>query len=387
MCQVGVDPRQLKCDVLRVAVLSLGRRVGALFGYYAARALATKCSVMALISRQAENRGEWWDLPLASLVEIDTPGSVMALVSGSLNVWGLLPARARIAQFAPDVIYVPMQSPLTPVLSGLLKGIPRVLTEHDPLLHRGDRGAAKLLLQHIHLRQATRVIVLSKKLVPMITSRGFPASRVDVIPHGSFEYYRERATGTGNRNSRRPTLLFFGRFQPYKGLSVLLDAFAEVRAAIPSARLRIVGSGSFSQYRESAARITGIELTNRWVADEEVGNYFLNADAVVLPYTEASQSGVVAIAASFGLPVVASDVGGLGEQVKHGVSGLLVPPGSAQALAEACVAVLRDCDLRARLSQGANWVAENEMNWGRIGDLLYDTCQKAVRNHRRGSSE
>lgn len=363
---------------MRIALVFLGRRGGPAYSYCAAQALAGKCELMAVVSSQSENVSCWRNLPLDDLEEVDTFGGLREAIRRGFCLPGVLRIVRRVKAFRPDVIYIPMSSPLTPLVCSGLRAVPEVLTIHDPILHPGDRGLLKRVFAHVSISQASRIVTLSSVFVPALRAKGIDPSCIDVIPHGHLGHYRAISAQTAAAERRGPTLLFFGRFEPYKGLGVLLEAFAAVKNAVPGARLCIVGNGDFSAYRARAAAIPDVEVINRWVRDEEVAGYFNGADVLVLPYTEASQSGVVAIAASFGVPTVASNTGGLAEQVQDGVNGLLVPPAEPAALAWACISVLSDAGLRARLAAGAKRMAEGTMSWAAIGDQIYESCRKAM---------
>ena len=143
-----------------------------------------------------------------------------------------------------------------------------------------------------------------------------------------------------------PLLLFFGFVRPYKGLNVLLEALSAIHVQMP-VHLLVVGEiwGSSEKYRAQIQRLgisDHVTLVNEYVPDEHLGHYFRAADVVVLPYVSATQSGVVQLAFGYGLPVIASRVGGLPEVVRDGETGLLVPPGDPGALAAAIVRFFRD---------------------------------------------
>lgn len=143
-----------------------------------------------------------------------------------------------------------------------------------------------------------------------------------------------------------PLLLFFGFVRPYKGLNVLLEALSAVHVQMP-VHLLVVGEiwGSSEEYRAQIQRLgisDHVTLINEYVPDEHLAHYFRAADVVVLPYVSATQSGVVQLAFGYGLPVIASRVGGLPEVVRDGETGLLVPPGDPDALAAAIVRFFRD---------------------------------------------
>lgn len=121
----------------------------------------------------------------------------------------------------------------------------------------------------------------------------------------------------------------------YKGLDLLLAAWRDIQQRQPQAELMIAGAGDLTPYAQQFASLTGIICTNRWIDDAEIPRFFAAADAVVLPYREASQSGVTCQAYAAGLPIVATPVGGLVEQVIDGQTGILATDGSAGALAAA----------------------------------------------------
>jgi len=130
-------------------------------------------------------------------------------------------------------------------------------------------------------------------------------------------------------------LLFYGFIRAYKGLDVLLDAFAELSGHY---RLMIAGE-AYEPFAPYAAKISNlpnasaIEVRERYIPDEETRLLFSAADVCVLPYHQATQSGIALIAYQFQLPLLATDVGGFREYVEDGVTGILVPPNNKKALA------------------------------------------------------
>lgn len=133
--------------------------------------------------------------------------------------------------------------------------------------------------------------------------------------------------------------LFFGYVRKYKGLHVLLDA---VKEAESDSALKLVVAGEFYEdekpYREQIESLgigDRVKLFSDYIPNEEVATYFSAADVVVLPYIDATQSGIAQIAYNFDKPVIATEAGGLSETVIHEKTGLIVPSGSAAALAGA----------------------------------------------------
>jgi glycosyltransferase involved in cell wall biosynthesis len=121
----------------------------------------------------------------------------------------------------------------------------------------------------------------------------------------------------------------------------------------------IAGEGeNISTYRRKMEDPQFFEIRNRYIPDREAAQLFLDADIVVLPYVEASQSGVLAIANAFAKPVIVTNVGELGQAVANGVSGLVVPPADERSLADTILKLATDGALRARLGNMGHVLAD-----------------------------
>lgn len=134
----------------------------------------------------------------------------------------------------------------------------------------------------------------------------------------------------------KKTILFFGFIRDYKGLDLLIDAFSKLNDEY---QLVIAGEvyGAFDEYQKQIDRLPNKERCYpfvRYISDHEVPIFFGAADNVVLPYKSATQSGISAIAYHFGIPIIATDVGGLKEIIRHGKTGLIVDHPVAEEIAE-----------------------------------------------------
>lgn len=142
-------------------------------------------------------------------------------------------------------------------------------------------------------------------------------------------------------------ILFFGYIREYKGLDVLIAAMPEILKSVPDAHLLIVGESyepikKYEDLIDAHGIRANTTLINRFVANEEVGQYYAASDVVVLPYRSATQSGILNIAYGFGKPVIVTDVGGLGEFVVEGKTGFLIPPEQPGAIASSVVKFYRE---------------------------------------------
>lgn len=364
--------------MMRVLLIYLGRRGGgAIYSLEVAKALQRRCELTAVVSAQALNLQEWKATDI-DLIEVPTYENSVGLIASTFNLLKQDALVKRIKRLLPDVLYYPMVHFWTPLINIRLLHVPKVVTIHDPILHKGERNLILRLLQEASMRQATRVILLSNVFAGVLRERGIPESKIDIIPHGEFSYYLRKSAARRAVVNKEKSILFFGRISPYKGIEVLLEAYPLIKSRVPETRLLIVGSGDMSPYQNLVKKLEGIIVVNRWIADEEVAGFFERASLVVLPYVEATQSGVIPIAYAFGLPVVATRTGGIPEQVIDGVTGLLVPPGDRKTLADACVRLLLNDDERNKMGRTGQKLAMTKWNWDLVTEMVYQSCVKAI---------
>lgn len=151
-------------------------------------------------------------------------------------------------------------------------------------------------------------------------------------PHPMFSNFGERveraeACRALGLDANLQYLLFFGLIREYKGLDILLEAWSRVRRD----GQKLIVAGEFYDDKERYAPLfarlgASVVLHDRFIADADVKYYFSVADALVLPYRTATQSGVTQIAYNFHLPMIVTDVGGLPEIVPDDKVGYVCPP-------------------------------------------------------------
>ncbi len=147
-------------------------------------------------------------------------------------------------------------------------------------------------------------------------------------------------------------LLFFGYIRHYKGLDILLNAMPDLVKTNQNYKLLVVGEfyqdeNKYSELIKSLNVGSSVKVVSKYVPNEAVGNYYSAADLVVLPYRSATQSGILNIAYGFSKPVLVTRVGGLGEFVDHGKTGLVIEPDSP---AEIISGVKKFFELREKLN-------------------------------------
>jgi len=268
----------------------------------------------------------------------------------------------RIRSFDPDVIHLQQGHLWFNLALPFLRRYPLVLTIHDHTYHPGDRESQRTpqAAMTFGFRRADRVIVHGTALRRgAVEKRGLREDVVHVVPHVAIGD-RPPPNGAGANGH---VVLFFGRIWPYKGLEYLIRAEPLVAAELPDVRFVIAGKGEdLGRYRRLMAHPERFTVHEEFVSNEKRSELFGQASVVVLPYVEASQSGVVPVAYAHGKPVVATAVGALPEVVEDGRTGFLVPPRDEVALAGAIVRLLADPTLARALGTRARRKLEAELS-------------------------
>jgi glycosyltransferase involved in cell wall biosynthesis len=293
-----------------------------------------------------------------------------------LLAWRIL---GELRSFAPDVVHFLGESVLWLVLAlPWLRRWPLIVTVHEVDFHPGDVQAQTLPMGPIRLfrRSMDAAIVHGQDQAERLAADGIrPPGGTHVVPHPVLDRHARLAGGAATTEATPPgpRLLFFGRVMLYKGLAVLLAAGDELIRRHPDLRLVVAGTGAeLDRLRAELARRPWVDVLDAYVPDSAVAGLFRAADIVVLPYIEASQSGVAALAAGFAKPVVASATGELGQLVEATGMGLVVPPGEPRALALAIARLLEDAALRAGCSAAAAAAAEGPMSAASVAGLTLE---------------
>jgi glycosyltransferase involved in cell wall biosynthesis len=241
--------------------------------------------------------------------------------------------RQHVQALAPDAAICAMPALLDGRMRAALEGlhVPYGVVVHDAAAHPGEALRFQVLGQQRLLRRARWLFALSGHVESGLRAQGFGGAGQTLVklwhpPFGFDEAIPPRQATT------RPRLLYFGRLLPYKGLDLLADAL-ELLGPSPGFDLRVCGDGPASPSLARLRALPGVSVEQRWFADGELPELLTWSDALVLPYREASQSGVAALAIAAGRQVLATRVGGLPEQL-GGISSALLCAPEPPAIAE-----------------------------------------------------
>ncbi|MBR5419978.1 MAG: glycosyltransferase [Lachnospiraceae bacterium] len=298
-------------------------------------------------------------------------------------------AAKKIRASQPDLVVLQWWHPyFAPCYQGMLralKDIPVAFICHNVLPH--ERFPLDAFLTKGTLKRASFCIVHSGqdredlgRLLPQM-----PARRSVHPSYNAFkikDMSRSEARQMLSLEEDEKVLLFFGLVRKYKGLDILIDAAAGCAARVPKLRILVVGDfgkhkEEYTKRIEESAAADCFVIRDGYVPDAEVEPYFAAADLCVCPYRSATQSGIVQIAFGFGLPVIATAVGGLPEAVTDGRTGYIVPPENPAALSAAIARYFSE----GKAAEFASnvWAEEERFSWDRmretIEEMYGENCQ------------
>ena len=352
------------------------------YAFSLASALRTRADVMVLATRQnvAAELGE-------DFIASGCEGHRVHFLHKSRNPLRIPLEAARIVRslraFRPQVLHVQEDSKDALALALPFMGsMPMLLTVHDPNPHSGHDSRVRHRSRHgMYIAQlrgrADALLVHGHRLVgDALAAVGGRPRPMHVLPHGPLG---ERWMAERRITQEPGRCLFFGRIEAYKGLRHFIALVQQLNRQGLGLRGVVAGRGTDLEPHRAALRADpAFELIEKFLSPQEVADQFLRADVVVMPYENATQSGVAALALSAGRPVLAFDVGALSELIQHDGTGLLVPAGNLQAMGEALARLIQDRDLNQRLGTQAHQRAAAELSWPRIAADTYKVYESLV---------
>lgn len=248
----------------------------------------------------------------------------------------------------------------------------------------GDRLLTDRLFRYCNfaITQSTKVKEDLQKVYPQIPQK--------MQPHPVYEGFGKRVEVGDLRTSLglddKQVLLFFGFIRKYKGLDLLLKSLPAIRRRLPNVHLLVVGEfyEDETEYRsiidqEGIADI--VTVVSRYVPNDEVASWFSLADAVVLPYRSATNSGIVQIAYNFATPAIVTDVGSLSEVVLDGRTGYVTRDAEPETIADAVEKLYEPGRIAAFAQAIRIEVEQGPYSWPVFARGLVDfACEQGVRD-------
>ncbi len=278
-----------------------------------------------------------------------------------------------------------------------LLGKKLVFTAHNVNIE--ERDSSDSFLNRLSLKfmygLASHIFVHTEKMkLQLVDTYAVRADKISVIPFG-INNIIPRSSLTSKEAKKRlklksgiKTILFFGNIAPYKGLDILIRALAHLKERDSAPRLLIAGRiKNCKPYWDDILSIIDehglkgmVDSNIQYIPDDEVELYYKSADLLILPYRFIFQSGVIFLSYSFGLPVIATDVGSLGEEVVEGETGFICRPEDPDDLASKIDLYFKSnmyMDLEATREKIIRY-ANEKYSWNNVGELTYEVYKRLL---------
>lgn len=270
------------------------------------------------------------------------PLDIQALqILDSLNPLTWVRTARLILEFNPEIVYlpwwVPFWAPVCRLITSIIKrNAPQtkiIILCHNVLPHEPhwyDRLALR-----VGVKFADKFIVHSpdeqRKLTQLL-----PNKLAKYTPHPT---YQMMGNATEKLNIKKPYFLFAGIVRSYKGVDILIKAFASIAIQYPKMSLIIAGEfwDDIHKYVDLIDKLKlnkRVKIINRYVNNDELASFIQQASAIVLPYRKTTQSGMAQLALGKGTPVITTNLEGMQTTITDHVNGLLVKPNSEASLAQ-----------------------------------------------------
>jgi starch synthase len=301
--------------------------------------------------------------------------------------------RKLIKKLKIDIIHDPIGSskPVKTLLWKILlhKCAVVVSTIHDPTPHSGMSLLRRILINFvtkINIFFSDGICVHYQEAKKAIMKCGYSQGKIFVVHHGLYSIFGENDKFIFTA----PTVLFFGELRYNKGIDRLIKIADIVHKEIP--QVKFVVAGNSKPIEQHSRKLRDIikkaiktmketeyfEVIDRYVSDDEVKEFFTKATLVVLPYRDATQSGIVGIAYAFSKPVIATKVGGLTEIIVHGETGFLVEENTEEKIAEYIIKLLRNPELCKKMGENAYQLYKTELSWDNFAKKIVEFYKNLV---------
>lgn len=250
-----------------------------------------------------------------------------------------------------------------------------LLCVHDGEPHTGESSKLTRALRSRERRYADGLLVFSSSVrQSLCADRRYTTTPIWETVHPAFDTSESSVRQLDP--SRTAVIGFFGRMSPYKGIGLGVESIAELRRRGHRVRFHVVGSGV-------PGEIAGLDhpdnhVEDRWIHQDEIEQVLSTFDVMLLPYRDASQSGVLAYAMALGIPAVATPVGGLIQQARESGAALVADEVSPTALADALETLLEEPQLYAELSRNGIAAAKGPYSWSRVATDILDAYRGLI---------
>ncbi len=266
-------------------------------------------------------------------------------------------------------------------------GIPLAIIVHDAKNHPGDRFVPIQWMQKSMIGHSSTIITLSDYVASCLHEQNLLENKSHhTISHPvlAFDDLQLPPPRPSVHSPGKPLrILLTGRLRKYKGIELFLKAISQIDPT--RLNVRIAGSVNDNNLLARAKNLANLDVRSGWLSEQQLVSHIDWSDLVILPYTEASQSGLIPTVYGRHRPVIATPVGGLPEQVKHEETGLVTGDISSNAIAQAISRFLNNPDLLQSCGENAFQCAKTELSWKQTGGKFANAVYEAIPAGTRGN--
>lgn len=302
-------------------------------------------------------------LPNRMVVRVKTFNSTRRDFFIATFMFGFIRLVSEVYRARPEIIYVTHRHPwmvFVFILNIFLRAKIYSVAHDNPFAPKENDSYIENKLERISLK-LSHTIVTHSEFVAKGIRNSLPKKPVEVLALGAYSSMISPRLDVATK----PPLCFgfIGRIEKYKGISDFIEAATFLEEQNIPCRFLIAGNGLLSdKEKEMLSMLKNVDTHIRWLSTQELAEYVSQVDVIVLPYQDATQSGVVSIALAAGIPVISTDVGGLPEYIHDGRNGLVVNSGSVKMLVEAMKNLATNHQLCQNMAQQMRLFAD-EISW------------------------
>lgn len=366
----------------KIGIMYLGRRGGPTVDTLEmCKELVHKNNLFVLLSSQIENLNKFYELKEQypdnmTIYTVKTYSNRKEFLFRTLNIFTFIKVARIIKKQKLSFLYQTMITYWGAILTIFLKNEKIVTAIHDPETHTGEENILFKKLYDTCIKKSNKYVIFSNKFLAKVQYLyNIRGEDVCILRLGGYLYYKKSELYR-QESIVHNRILFFGRISEYKGLGNLLEAVKMLKSQGININLRVVGNGTLTEReKELICELkTSVELHNRWINDDEIQSFFQDIDFVVLPYIEATQSGIVMLSYAMNKAVLATNVGALDEQVTN-ETGKLVSPNNITALANG-IREMYENNIFKSMGDIAYKLATEDWTWAKQSERLLEFMEK-----------
>lgn len=320
-----------------------------------------------------------WDIydKTINFIKIRTNPNLINFIFDTLNIFQHIKLIYNIFIIKPDFIHFIDNHPWYIFYGKLFKifWYKIYVTQHDPILHSWENnnllGKISIKVNSVLRSVADKLIVHWDELKKQVVKTyHYNQNKIISIPHGNYNFFCRRAK---NLPIKKNSFLFFWRIVDYKGLDILLESLSYIKEKIHKFTLVIAGSWPIDPYKKMLKKHSDyIEVYNYDIPDNDVYKYIEPTEFLVLPYKDASWSGIIPAAYAFSKAVLITNVWELPTHVEDKKWWLIIQPNNSKILAEKIIWMLENKEKVIEMGKYWRKYTEDTLGWDKIVKNIYN---------------